>query len=54
MKANEITEPIIGAAIDVHRELGPGIIEKAAEPGLSDPLTSLCILRCASTANPNQ
>jgi len=28
MKENEITEQIIGAAIDVHRELGPGIIEK--------------------------
>ncbi|MDH5181162.1 MAG: GxxExxY protein [Gammaproteobacteria bacterium] len=27
MRENEITEQIIGAAIDVHRELGPGLLE---------------------------
>jgi len=28
---NEITERIIGAAIDVHRELGPGLLEQSYE-----------------------
>jgi len=34
MKENDITQQIIGAAIDVHRELGPGIIEKAYEEAI--------------------
>ncbi len=29
MKENEITERIIGAAIEVHRHLGPGLLESA-------------------------
>jgi len=27
----QITEPIIGGAIEVHRELGPGLLESAYE-----------------------
>ena len=32
---NRITEKIIGAAIEVHRELGPGLLESAYETCLS-------------------
>lgn len=31
MKTNELTEVIIGAAIEVHRVLGPGLLESAYE-----------------------
>lgn len=31
VKINEVTEHIIGAAIDVHRALGPGLLESAYE-----------------------
>jgi GxxExxY protein len=31
MKVNELTEQIIGAAIEVHRALGPGLLESAYE-----------------------
>ncbi len=32
---NRITEKIIGAAIEVHRELGPGLLESTYEACLS-------------------
>jgi GxxExxY protein len=31
MESDKITEIIIGAAIDVHRELGPGLLESTYE-----------------------
>ena len=34
-KINDITEKIIGAAIAVHRELGPGLLESAYEACLA-------------------
>ncbi|MGA2324460.1 MAG: GxxExxY protein [Sedimentisphaerales bacterium] len=37
---NEITEQIIGAAIDVHRALGPGLLESAYEACLAFELVS--------------
>jgi len=36
---NEVTEAIIGAAICVHRELGPGLLESAYETCLAYELT---------------
>jgi GxxExxY protein len=33
-KLNEITERVIGCAIEVHRELGPGLLEQAYEEAL--------------------
>ena len=34
-RINEITESVIGAAIAVHRELGPGLLESAYETCLA-------------------
>ena len=31
MKVNEVTQTVIGAAIEVHRTLGPGLLESAYE-----------------------
>ena len=39
MEMNEITEQIIGAAIEVHRALGPGLLESAYEECLCHELT---------------
>jgi len=39
MDINEITETIIGAAIDVHRALGPGLLESAYEQCLCHELS---------------
>ena len=39
MEVNRVTEAIIGAAIAVHRELGPGLLESAYEACLAYELT---------------
>ncbi len=39
MKLNELTDTVIGAAIEVHRALGPGLLESAYELCLSRELT---------------
>jgi len=39
MKINEITHTIIGAAMEVHRTLGPGLLESAYEECLCRELT---------------
>lgn len=41
MELNKITEQVIGAAIEVHRALGPGLLESAYEECLCREL-SLC------------
>ena len=38
MRANQITQDIIGCAIEVHRHLGPGLLESAYEVALSREL----------------
>ena len=39
MEVNRVTREIIGAAIEVHRELGPGLLESAYEACLAYELT---------------
>lgn len=39
MEGNRVTREIIGAAIEVHRALGPGLLESAYEECLSRELT---------------
>jgi GxxExxY protein len=41
MKINELTGKIIGVAIDVHRQLGPGLLESAFETCLAYELEQL-------------
>ena len=38
MRMNDLTEEVIGAAIEVHRELGPGLLENAYEECLCHEL----------------
>lgn len=40
MKVNDITQAIIGSAIEVHRVLGPGLLESAYEQCLCQELAS--------------
>lgn len=35
---NQLTEQIIGAAIEVHKDLGPGLLESAYQQALSHEL----------------
>jgi len=37
--ANEVSQAVIGAAIEVHRSLGPGLLESAYEECLAKELT---------------
>ncbi|MGH8017270.1 MAG: GxxExxY protein [Opitutaceae bacterium] len=37
-KTNQLTEQVIGAAIEVHRELGPGLLESAHQRALAHEL----------------
>jgi GxxExxY protein len=39
MQVNEITHAIIGAAMEIHRNLGPGLLESAYEECLCHELT---------------
>ncbi|MBW3624343.1 MAG: GxxExxY protein [Armatimonadetes bacterium] len=39
MRTNEVTEVMIGAAMEVHRSLGPGLLESAYEECLCHELT---------------
>ena len=39
MQVNELSQAIIGAAIEVHRMLGPGLLESAYEECLAKELT---------------
>jgi GxxExxY protein len=38
---NDLTHPVIGCAIEVHRNLGPGLLESVYEACLCDELTSI-------------
>jgi GxxExxY protein len=40
MEINSITDQIIGAAIDVHRQLGPGLLESAYQACVAHELTA--------------
>ena len=41
MKPNQVTEKVIGAAIKIHRKLGPGLLESAYEACLAHELEQL-------------
>ncbi len=41
LKVNDITEKVIGACIEIHRQLGPGLLESAYEECLCHDLSIL-------------
>ena len=43
MEINQISEQIIGASIDVHKALGPGLLESAYEECLCYELKERCV-----------
>ena len=47
MEINEITQKIIGCAIEVHKNLGPGLLESAYEECLAFELEKggLCVTK---------
>jgi len=49
---NELTEEIIGAAIEVHREKGPGLLESAYEACLSHELGLRAVTHARHVAVP--
>jgi GxxExxY protein len=44
LSENELSEKIIGAAIEVHKELGPGLLESAYEAALFFELNSMDLM----------
>ena len=44
MEINQITEKIIGCAIEVHRNLGPGLLESAYEECLAFELNNIGLI----------
>lgn len=51
MQVNEVTEQIIGAAMEVHRALGPGLLESAYEALLEHELAERKLTwACSSTS----
>ncbi len=44
LSENQLAEKIIGAAIEVHKELGPGLLESAYEAALFFELNSMNLL----------
>ena len=50
-RLNRITESIIGAAIEVHRTLGPGLLESAYEACLTFELVQRAMFFAGSAVN---